>query len=487
LAQGRPSIAVVFSLLTFTMEVAGVKLETTHAAAIATVVGVLLIVLFMKAGGSSKKKQQQPKKQKAQAPVSDKSKAKKTAPVSDKSKKEDKPVSNKKKGAAPSPAKKGKEVIVAPVKAKDVKDKKGKAAAPVKAEEGWTTVAAPKRVAKKIVVEKAQAEANAAIPGAGAVAKETKAKVSQSVHRDYKKEALESAARVDALLAEQAEMAATRGNEDSTAFTATVKVPDAKIGAVVGPKGVTIEKIKEKTGATRIDTTGGFCVITAEDQESCDAAKKAVEDIVNKGYSSIQFEDFGELTVSAFPSQFHELIGQKGAIVKQLKEQLEVEITFPATPAKGAGKGGNQQAEKKLKIQVGGPKEGVEQAKAAMNEIIEFHHSDITHPGFVHKYTHVEPHYFHVIIGKGGGEMKHIQSNYKVKVYIPRGDGETEDIMVVGPEAGVDRAIAYIVRSVENYANKPQGGRGGDGDWGGEDEYDDTVDDDLQGYIFKRR
>lgn len=212
-------------------------------------------------------------------------------------------------------------------------------------------------------------------------------------------------------------------------------------------------------------------------------ASQAIKDLISKGYCALQFDDFSEQSVQAFSSQFAELIGPKGAIVRSIKEACGVEIQFPPSEPKGTGKGKEQ---RKLKISIAGAKDKVEEAKAAMNQILSVHHSEITHPGFVHKEVLVKPWCYAFIIGPKGSELKHIQQNYKVSVYIPRNDKEDEPVLVVGLPDNVERAAKYIEKAEEK-AQQPRGpNRGGDGYTG-----DDYVDEDhepwMDQYLYKRK
>eukprot|EP00812_Abedinium_dasypus_P012798 NODE_6305_length_516_cov_66.143167.p3 GENE.NODE_6305_length_516_cov_66.143167~~NODE_6305_length_516_cov_66.143167.p3 ORF type:complete len:107 (+),score=49.84 NODE_6305_length_516_cov_66.143167:3-323(+) len=52
------------------------------------------------------------------------------------------------------------------------------------------------------------------------------------------------------------------------------------------------------------------------------------------------------------------------------------------------------------------------------------------------------------IIGKAGCELRHIQKNYGVRVYIPREHSLNYNVVIVGEESGVTRAKAYVEKTV---------------------------------------
>jgi len=150
---------------------------------------------------------------------------------------------------------------------------------------------------------------------------------------------------------------------------------------------------------------------------------------------------------------------------------------------------GKGQPEKKLKIAIAGPKAEVLQAKAVMTEILAVHHSELTHPDEIHKEVDVKQQHYAFIIGARGSELKHIQSNYKVRVYIPRGEEEAQ-VLVVGQEDAVDRAIKYIEKTCETAESRigggGTGGRGADGEGNWEGYEDEEYEPWMASYIIKR-
>merc|ERR1719389_773331 len=102
--------------------------------------------------------------------------------------------------------------------------------------------------------------------------------------------------------------------------TATVKIPDNKIGWVIGPKGVTIAMIKEKTGVKTVDTSGGVCTIVG-DKEAVGLAEHAVKELIEKGFTSLAFDNFQEFGIQVHPVYFTNIIGEKGCIIQAIKKE----------------------------------------------------------------------------------------------------------------------------------------------------------------------
>merc|ERR1719276_713487 len=187
----------------------------------------------------------------------------------------------------------------------------------------------------------------------------------------------------------------------------TVKVPEAKIGRVIGPKGQNLKLIQEKTGIDRIDTNGEIFTISGKPGTTA-AAHAALTELVEKGYMSLAFENFSEIGCMAHQSTFPDIIGSKGAIIIKLKDELKVEVNIPPG-AKGAT------GPKKYKIGIAGSKEASEKAQKCIEDIIMYGHSEITHPGLVHEELDVPAWAYAFLIGKGGSELRHIQKNWSVK------------------------------------------------------------------------
>jgi len=297
-------------------------------------------------------------------------------------------------------------------------------------------------------------------PGAGGKG------VSQSVSAD-----------VERILAMKNAAAAEEEKQpEGNSSTATVHVPEKRVGIVIGPKGSKIKMIQEKTGVTRIDTQGELFTITGP-PKAVAQAEAAVKELVEKGYCALSFDDFAENYVNVHPSCFPDLIGKNGAVVRKIKEELHVEVNFPETQK-------NAPPSKKYKVALAGSTQNVEKAKTVINNIMMYSHDELTHPGVVHDELEIETWAWRYIIGTGGSEMRHIQNNYKVKVSIPREHSLNQAVLVVGERDGVERAKAYIEKLVWNAENKTSGrDKVESGDvWGEEEEEEEW----MKQYMYKR-
>ena len=263
---------------------------------------------------------------------------------------------------------------------------------------------------------------------------------------------------------------ANGASSNPTVATDSVVVDAKKIGVIIGPKGATMKGIEEATGC-KLDINAPSkddpppknnkpqkaTVVLSGDKESMAKAKKAVLELANKGYASIlQSDGFGEYSIAVHPRYLSEIVGPGGQTIKAIQSALDVKLTIPSTEWKpNAVQVGPV---KMAKVGIAGSKDNARQAKAVIQSLMKYHHHEITHPGMVHEQVHVPQEFFHCVIGTRGSEIKHIRGNFKVDMYMPNSDSMIDDVLVVGKQANVDRAITYIQtlidRDTENRERK---------------------------------
>jgi len=259
--------------------------------------------------------------------------------------------------------------------------------------------------------------------------------------------------------------------------SASVKVPQEKIGRVIGPKGSNITLLKEKTGVRSIDTTDGLVTIVGEDAAGVKLCEHAVTELITKGYMSLSFEDFKEEGVAVMPHVVPDIIGKQGAIIQVIKKECKVEIDIADSK--------NLKPGQKVKVSIAGGAEGVAKAQEIIHSIAAFSHHEVTHPGFAHSEMEVEEWKYRFLIGKGGSEMRHIQNNFKVKVNIPRENSTTDKVVVIGEERDVEKAVKYIEKilfEADQVKADPRADKAED-TWGAEEPEEAW----MSPYMYKRR
>eukprot|EP01035_Chromulina_nebulosa_P021473 gene21473-27812_t len=217
--------------------------------------------------------------------------------------------------------------------------------------------------------------------------------------------------------------------ETDIKITEIIKVDSKKVGSIIGPKGATKIALQNASGAEIIlpksnkESSEPVEVTIIGAKENVVKAKKAVIDLVTKGYTALLAgEDFRETQVTVHHAYLPEIIGTKGSTVKTIQDKLNVRITIP----------NNLPGNTTLKIGVAGLKDDVIKTKALIKELVQFHHTEVTHPG---------------------SEIKHIQANFKVSIYIPNEYSLSRNILIVGLPSNVDHAKRYILKIIENIEN----------------------------------
>ena len=279
---------------------------------------------------------------------------------------------------------------------------------------------------------------------------------------------------------EEVAAAAAAAEEAAPAKTETsvsVQIDAKKAGIVIGPKGATMQAI-EAALDVKLDINAparddpkpsptATVIITADEANTggIARAKSAIKELCTKGYTAItEAPGFCEQYVSVHPRCLAEIVGPGGKNIKALQSGLDIKITIPKTewnPRDPDPKIGN------CRVGLAGNRENCIAGKKAIQELTRYHHTELTHPGWVHEEKEVPQEFFHCIIGRGGSEIKHIRGNFQAEVYLPNADSYSSNVVVVGKQQNVDRAIAHIDRLIERDTEQR------------ERKYDDDVDDEA--------
>lgn len=255
---------------------------------------------------------------------------------------------------------------------------------------------------------------------------------------------------VEKLKVKKVKPVATPANEVlSTSDVSKKQVPvDAKkVGIIIGPKGATMKSIQDITGAeitmppsTR-EATGPAVILISGTSEAIAKATKVIEDLCAKGYSSLLAgDDFQESHISVHPMYLPEIIGKAGATIRAIQDQCNVRLNVP--------QGVSRNDATKVKITVAGSRECVASGKAVIKQITELYYSPLTHPGIEHREIDVPERLLSLVIGPKGSEIRHIENNFKVSLYIPNADSVNKAVVVVGSAQGVVLAERYVQKIV---------------------------------------
>lgn len=142
------------------------------------------------------------------------------------------------------------------------------------------------------------------------------------------------------------------------------------------------------------------------------------------------------------------MIGKGGACIKAIQDYYGVRLNVPVGVARDDAT--------MVKIGIAGSIDKVSAAKATIKEIAHYYHSAVTHPGVIHdELDDVPVASYNLIIGPKGSEIRHIQANFKVSVYIPNATSLCKELLVVGLEQNVQAAANYI-RKIVNQSAKDE-------------------------------
>jgi len=145
------------------------------------------------------------------------------------------------------------------------------------------------------------------------------------------------------------------------------------------------------------------------------------------------------------PFEFHRfIIGQKGAGVRQLMNDHDVNIKVPQSELKSST------------IVVTGPPPNVEEARKALNERVkelELEKADREAKSYEIK-VEIKPEYHPKIIGRKGAIITKLREDFDVNIQLPRKDSPDEStITITGYEKNATEARDAILKIVGDYVN----------------------------------
>lgn len=214
-----------------------------------------------------------------------------------------------------------------------------------------------------------------------------------------------------------------------TCQTVSVEVRKSQHKYVIGPRGSNLDEILSNTGVAvevpPLDSTSETITLRGE-QEKLGPALTMVYSKAN----SVVIKD-----VKA-PTWLHRfIIGKKGATVRKITQDFpKVHIEF---------------TEGEDKISVEGPPSEVEQARVALEAIIN---DLLSRMAFVE--LNVDPKYHRHIIGKAGANVVRIKNETGVSIRVPADTDQSSIIRIEGSPEGVARAKQELMEMVNKMENE---------------------------------
>lgn len=111
-----------------------------------------------------------------------------------------------------------------------------------------------------------------------------------------------------------------------------INVPKKMQSMIVGPKGATINALRDATGADikmpNRDSESLFVIVTG-DADAVARATEAIEEIVEKGFSSITHPGWTSQVVQVPGNQLRNVIGPGGATIQGIQKETETKVEIP--------------------------------------------------------------------------------------------------------------------------------------------------------------
>ena len=242
--------------------------------------------------------------------------------------------------------------------------------------------------------------------------------------------------------------------------TDTVRIDARKVGAIVGKGGSTLHAIQDKTGV-KIDTPSRkedeidrkkksqipsiqrstvWATITIKGpKKGVKIAKGAITSIATKGFCHLLNPEMTEGFMAVQSKNLRDIIGPGGAFVKAIQKATETNIRIPRDMS--------TKSNDRLRVYVTGSKHNVREAKDAMKSLIKLYWSKYTHPNQTYQEVSVPEDKLGRVIGPKGQSIKSIQGDTQTKIHTP--PTYSNNVIIVGTEAGIAKAVARIKKIVE--------------------------------------
>lgn len=171
--------------------------------------------------------------------------------------------------------------------------------------------------------------------------------------------------------------------------------------------------------------------------ENVEEAKKAIAkrvEEIEQEKKERELKSF-EIKMEVDPAYHYKIIGRKGVVINQIRNEFDVQITFPAR---------GEEVDNIVTIQ--GYEEACHKTKEAIEKIV----SDLEN--VVKEVMNVDPRVLPVLIGQRGRNLRKVTEDYKVEIKIPRSDDPNPNaIMIMGSEENVNECKQHILDLQEEF------------------------------------
>jgi len=247
------------------------------------------------------------------------------------------------------------------------------------------------------------------------------------------KEHIKRAAQKEEFERQRAQMEAKRTAPKAKSY---IKVPGPLRGKVFGKKKENINNLQLKLGVKMtLPKPGGIHdVVEVEGpKEFCDKAIQAIQELMDKGFSTVINPGFSSAEVKIPEGKIGVIMGSGGKNFRDIYKITKVTSL--------------EKDEDNKVITIIGPVASVMTAKEALEELSVQGYSKITHPTWIKAELQVSLDVVPAIIGKKGENIKRITKTTKTRIATPKNGSNI--CTVVGDEKHVKMAIELLNKIIE--------------------------------------
>lgn len=197
---------------------------------------------------------------------------------------------------------------------------------------------------------------------------------------------------------------------------------------ILGVGGSNLKAIQLATG-TDIDIPkkGGIrtAVLISGTKAGCLEAKKNLKQLVEKGYCDITQPGTTDSAIEVPANQIGVVIGRGGENIKIITKETGAKINMPDRDS-----GSNT-------VTITGSSDAVQQAKTAIQQLMDKGFSDITHANHTMASITVHRDSIGTLVGSRGATIKKIQEECRVKINVPKSNDEFIQCSLVGEASDI--------------------------------------------------
>lgn len=203
---------------------------------------------------------------------------------------------------------------------------------------------------------------------------------------------------------------------------------------IIGQEGSTLHMLEDATN-TKInvpnrDSGNKEVTVSGSDPNGIQQAKKAIEQLVAKGYSNITDPGKSDSMILVPPLMRKTLIGPGGKSIKAIQQETNVNIITPDRESKSD------------QVYIVGAKEDVRLAKAIIAELLHCGFCEVTHPGIRKEEIRFPFEKIGYLVGPGGVTIKRIQKKTGARINKPQQLGMP--LVIIGTREGIAEAKILI-------------------------------------------